>query len=189
MGKLETLKTYISECDQILKTQDAEQAKWLITKIVHIYDAEIPVIHDGLGSYGFSSRDIYCFDDIELLRGKLNNYLENLDSGLYKILLGKGDTLSVSQHNEMKTELTFNISLTQTVDAIDKIDSNELSDDDKDALKGKLLSLEKMVVTEKDKTKVWSKATGILKWVADRGVDVGIACIPYIASALQNLPK
>ena len=33
---------------------------------------------------------------------------------------------------------------------------------------------------EKDKTTKWEKAKEILKWIADKSVDVGIAALPYI---------
>ncbi len=36
---------------------------------------------------------------------------------------------------------------------------------------------------------IWTKAVSVIKWIADKGVEVGIAALPYIIQALQNAPQ
>ena len=65
---------------------------------------------------------------------------------------------------------------------IESIPNEKLSLDEKEQLEGKLSKLE----IEKEKSKVWDKAQSVLKWIADKGVEVGIAALPYIVEMLKN---
>ena len=40
--------------------------------------------------------------------------------------------------------------------------------------------LEKIVKSSDRKSKKWENAKGIVKWIADKGVDVGIALLPLL---------
>ena len=48
-------------------------------------------------------------------------------------------------------------------------------------LSGKLASIS----AEKDKEKRWEKISSALKWIAEKGIQVGIAALPYITKALE----
>ena len=79
-------------------------------------------------------------------------------------------------------QISVNISLEQTITVIEAIPDDKLSQDEKEQLEGKLSNLN----TEKDKSKLWGKTQSALKWIADKGVEVGIAALPYIVEALKN---
>ena len=64
---------------------------------------------------------------------------------------------------------------------IQDLPETELSAEDKDILSGKIAAIS----SEKDKEKRWEKVSGTLKWIADKGIQVGIAALPYIAKALE----
>ena len=40
--------------------------------------------------------------------------------------------------------------------------------------------LEKIVKSPESRSKKWENAKGIVKWIADKGVDVGIALLPLL---------
>jgi len=44
----------------------------------------------------------------------------------------------------------------------------------------KINELEKIVKSPDRKSKKWENAKGIVKWIADKGVDVGIALLPLL---------
>ena len=44
----------------------------------------------------------------------------------------------------------------------------------------KINELEKIVKSSDRKSKKWENAKGIVKWIADKGVDVGIALLPLL---------
>ena len=49
-------------------------------------------------------------------------------------------------------------------------------------LNGKLMSIE----TATDKPTRWEKAKNVLKWIAEKSIEVGIAALPYIVEALKK---
>ena len=44
----------------------------------------------------------------------------------------------------------------------------------------KISELERIINSSDRKTKKWENAKGIIKWIADKGVDVGIALLPLL---------
>ena len=80
--------------------------------------------------------------------------------------------------NSPNASVTFN----QTVNTIKQLDDSILKSDDKEAL---ITLLKELDLAQKTKESKWNKAKGILKWLADKSVDVGIAALPYILDNLK----
>lgn len=182
MNKVEMLEHYINQAEEIIQKNDAALAKQFQHEVVAVYNNEITDIRGGLSTNSpaalSSSYHPDYISDVRLLKAKLLNYFNNLRSGLYKVLMANsGTNINVSQ--EMNN--TVLISLEQVVESINQIPDTELSSEDKEVLTGKLASMS----TKKDKSERWEKAKSILKWLADKGVDAGIAALPYIAQAIQ----
>ena len=57
---------------------------------------------------------------------------------------------------------------------------SSLSENEIEEIQSKINALEEIVNSKESKSKKWSKAKDIIKWVADKGVDVGIALLPLI---------
>lgn len=67
---------------------------------------------------------------------------------------------------------------------IQKLPEDVLSQEDKDELEEKLAAVE-VARNGKDKEKLASKVVNVLKYITDKGVEVGIAVLPY----LGEIPK
>lgn len=80
--------------------------------------------------------------------------------------------------NSPNASVTFN----QTVRTINQLDDSILKSDDKEAL---ISLLQELDSAQKTKESKWNKAKGILKWLADKSVDVGIAVLPHILDNLR----
>ena len=65
---------------------------------------------------------------------------------------------------------------------LDKLSEKNLSDDEKEKLISDLIKLKLAT----DKNKIWDNAKNILKWLADKSVEVGIAALPYISDIIKN---
>ena len=118
--------------------------------------------------------------DIRLLKAHLINHKANLENNLSFI---EGVTSQIFNiHQTQKTDVSITITLEQTINLIESIPDEKLSPDEKEQLEGKLSKLG----TEKEKSKVWDKTQSVLKWIADKGVEVGIAVLPYIVEMLKN---
>lgn len=85
MSKIDTLENYISQCDYVLDSGDANKAYKLIIQIVSIYFIEIPYIKSHLNTYSSDLYDEDCTDadyleDVEILKGKLINHRDNIEA-------------------------------------------------------------------------------------------------------------
>ena len=62
-----------------------------------------------------------------------------------------------------------------------KIDSmTSLPYEDMEEIQAKIDELEKIVQSNDGRSKKWSRAKDIIKWIADKGVDVGISILPLL---------
>lgn len=73
---------------------------------------------------------------------------------------------------------TMNISFEDARKTIN--DMSSLPENEIEEIQSKINALEEIVNSKESKSKKWSKAKDIIKWVADKGVDVGIALLPLI---------
>ena len=72
--------------------------------------------------------------------------------------------------------------MTVTFDSVRKTVDNmtSLPDEDIREIQNRINELEEIVDSKASKSKKWSQAKEIIKWIADRGVDVGIALLPLL---------
>ena len=63
----------------------------------------------------------------------------------------------------------------ETVNAMTSLPDEEIQD-----IQAKIDEIEEIVKSKDSKSKKWSKAKEIIKWIADKGVDVGIALLPLV---------
>ena len=183
MDKTSMLTAYINEAEEILNKKDETAASRFIKEIVAVYDSEIPDVRSQLDTFGLgglydSSAPDYL-GDVKLLKAKLMNYLFNLKSGLYKVLMAKDGSQNITVSQEL-SQVT-NISFEQTIQNIQKIPDESLSAEEKVQLTERLAS----IYATKDKKSKWDKIREVLKWVAEKGIEVGIAALPYIAKSLE----
>lgn len=185
--KIKVLEEYICALDDAITKNNAEKAKELQTEIIAVYEPEIPSLKSELDNYNYeleyTHKRIDYIGDAKLLKAKLQNYKLNLAAGLYRPFQdadGAG-AVTVTQHvnQDVRTEVV--ITLDQAISNIQGLPETELSAEDKDILSGKIASIS----SEKDKEKRWKKVSGTLKWIAEKGIQVGIAALPYIAKALE----
>ncbi len=184
-SKIELINNYIEKCN----THSDRDCEQLVQNIVAVFKNDIKDITQGLDSYdqvhileGLNGKKVNLdyYGDIKLLKQKLEYYKATLEYELEKTKDSNTPLISVSQNQT--NQISINISLEQTITAIEAIPDEKLSQDEKEQLEGKLSKLN----TEKDKSKLWEKAQSVLKWIADKGIEVGIAALPYIAEALKS---
>lgn len=177
-SKIEIINEYIEKCEKCTNLD----AKKLSEEIIAVYGNEIKGITKNLHSYTLKPRNMPTnyLGDIRLLKAHLINHKANLENNLSFI---EGVTSQIFNiHQTQKTDVSITITLEQTINLIESIPDEKLSPDEKEQLEGKLSKLG----TEKEKSKVWDKTQSVLKWIADKGVEVGIAVLPYIVEMLKN---
>ena len=173
--KIEFIESYIARCDDVEKQKNYHVANELVDEILGVFSPELPEI----GTYLYDTSSGECsILNARLMRAKLKNYILNLKSGLQKHLY-TDNGIHVEQTNMQNVENVVSVSVTQTAECINRLPDSILSPEEKELLNGKLMSIE----TATDKPTRWEKAKNALKWIAEKGIEVGIAALPYIVEA------
>ena len=82
--------------------------------------------------------------------------------------------------------LVVTVTIKQTLERINNLPDDILSKEDKESLEEKVASLE-LLTKSGDKEKASKKLGSILKYVADKGIEVGIALLPYLGEISKLL--
>lgn len=184
--KLKMLDKYINELNVAVEEKNTANAKRLQTEVIAVYELEIESLRNELDNYNVAKHwngntPVDYIGDARLLSAKLANYKLNLASGLYRHFKDTDGTVNVTQQVSQDVTTSVTISLEQTVKNINELPSSELSDQDKEILNGKLASIS----VEGDRQKRWDKVGNVLKWIAEKGIEVGTVALPYIVKALE----
>lgn len=86
--------------------------------------------------------------------------------------------LTITNTNTNQNQNTMTVSFDAVREKVDNMTS--LSDEDIAEIQKRIDEIEEIVNSKESKSKKWSKAKEIIKWIADKGVDVGIALLPLL---------
>lgn len=163
----------ISQCEYELKSGNKQSREDLHMILISKYGKIVDGFQDGLCGLWFDDDGTDCKSDLEIMRQKLllfkameykNPYSEN-SSG-------------ITFNNINQLSATFNISFTEAKKQIENMTS--LTDSEIVEIHTKIDELEKIIISSERKTRKWDKVKEIIKWVADKGVDVALTLLPLI---------
>lgn len=172
-SKIELIDEYIDKAKECIKSDNFLYAEKLNDEIINTFRNDIKYIW-----IGTEDDKEHPLQMLSLLISKLRNLKGDLEIAENKQTSGKALILEQTLNTNVSIQISFN----QTISAIEAIPNVILSQDEKEMLEGKLSKLN----TEKDKSKLWGKAQSVLKWIADKGIEVGIAALPYIVESLKK---
>lgn len=166
--------------DDIQKCEDAINGKIDTKELFQQLFSKYPPIIEG-----FDKRLKNMFDD--------SGYLTNIKIMKEKLLLFKAMGYENATHTSTPQTIVNNTN-TNTNNNLNVIDIDisfeqarktienmtALTDPEVEEILTKVDELEKIVQSKERKTKKWENAKGIIKWIADKGVDVGIALLPLL---------
>ena len=165
-GKEIVEKRDIANCNQFHKT--------LISKYSPIIDSFGKNLYSLLCDENKNS----CFSNIKTMIEKL----ELFKAMGYKNMENKKENVrtevTVNNNNTNSNVIDINISFEQARRTIENMTA--LPDTEVEEILPKIDEIEKIVQSNDRKTKKWENAKGIIKWIADKGVDVGIALLPLL---------
>ena len=172
-SKIELIDEYISKAKECINNGNFLYAEQLNGEIINTFRNDIKYIW-----VGTEDEKSHPLQMLSLLISKLRNLKGDLEIEENK----QNSEKALVLEQTLNTNISIQISFEQTISAIEAIPNETLSQDEKEQLEGKLSKIN----TEKDKSKLWEKAQSVLKWIAEKGIEVGIAALPYIAEALKN---
>ncbi len=162
--------------------------------IGNAYDAYIP--NFGMGLYDFIP-DSHFYDEVS--GDSLQHNLRTLVAKLRAfIAFGNIESLSIKQNtspimiqnnpsfqniNTTKNEMTFNVSFEYARSAIE--DMPGLTAPETDEIISKINEIKVLVEAPEPKKRKWEKAKPIIKWIADKSVDVGMVLLPLLLKTQQ----
>lgn len=179
--KISFIDEYVEKLDIVISNNNSAEAKALGVEIIAVFDAEIDSLKNELDCYSMSifyGNSPNYINDAKLLRAKLINYKLNLAAGISGA--SQENTVNITQQVNQDVNNVVNITLDQVINTINVLQSNELSDEEKEILSGKLASIS----AEKDRQKKWEKVGNTLKWIAEKSIEVGKVALPYIVQSL-----
>ena len=187
-NKISFIQSFVDRIDAAIAANDVDGAKRLQSEIVSTFASDIPCItseldsHAGYHSYnrlhGKEDSPVKYVEDLGILRNRLVKLQLDIKEPTKEAPSTPLISLTQVQNQTTNIQIDFDI----TVSAVEKIPDSSLSQEDKDALLGKLASLKGC----SDKKTRWDKCKGILKWLADKSADAAIAVLPYLVSILKN---
>lgn len=187
-------KDYINKCDEVLVSEDIQEAERLQTKITGIFGGMIPKLDEGLDEWYCEGDNVDYLCNIEVLRGKLDIHLAA--KGEYLVVNSTKVDRSINLNNTLKdsgnSTNTNTNTLTNTVDikaelskVREQIEADEvLGDDDKEEINEKLDEIEAVMGEDPTNNEKWKKLKGVVNWVTTKGYKIGQMLMPLITKAL-----
>lgn len=177
---LELLKKAISDSEN-KETSESEKLQ-LYKEITAKYHSYVPKLSDGLYCYIQAYAlydDVYeeaLFHNLKQIYNKMLSFKALGYPSLKEKVPQSTPMVQITNTNENKIDISVSFS-----DVRKEIeDMSALPDTEIDEILSKINDLEKIVKSSDRKSKKWDKAKDIIKWIADKGVDVGIALLPLL---------
>ena len=172
-----TITQHIRRLEQALEegVKD-DELKAVYDSIDHVYANEqgYESYTDGLAVYGFSGTDL-SEEQTRLRIDKLKHFRDEKMMSV-RIAEAQGATYNLSASSTAAASSTVEISLEIINERIDEVADDDLTDEEKTQLKGLLADL-----SAKDDRKRKEKLQKLIHWLGDKGPDIFIAVLPYIA--------
>ena len=175
------LKKAISDSENI---ESPESAKLQLYKVVTAkYHSYIPRLSDGLYGY-IQAYGLYedvseesLFHNLEQIYNKMLSFKALGYPSLNNNTAPHAMPM-VQINNTNENIIDIKISFNDVRKEIENMSA--LPDSEIEEILDKIDELEKIVKSSERKSKKWENAKGIVKWIADKGVDVGIALLPLL---------
>ena len=160
-----------------------DEKKRLYQSVTAKYHPYVPQLGNGLYQY-FAEQGFYDEVSGAALDFNLKSIYDKLQTFRSLNYPGLGTTVTnapntvVTITNKNENNNNVIISFNTARDTVNAMTS--LPDEEIEEIQKHINEIEKIVNSKESKSKKWSKAKEIIKWIADKGVDVGIALLPLL---------
>lgn len=200
-AQIEIIEKDIANAKQVLEEGIGEKIRECFKDLKKLYadqDESLSFYSDGEDSeinYGFYDNGFNSYipnqpnylaykEDLKTMIRKLELYCAKLKDSLTHT---PSSGIHINNSPSISANATINqtITLAQTLQSIQEIPSFSLSDEDKERLEELLASIEGLKNVNKEKAK--GKISEVLWFLADKGIDAGIAVLPWILEVMKGL--
>lgn len=171
-------KTIISEdiakCEYEITQGSTDSNTDLHSRLISKYLKIIDGFNEHLRSFLCDDDGEICKKNLETMRQKLELFQAMNYENIYSD--NTGNALTINNANSV--DVSVNVSFSDVRKQVE--DMTALKEEEIQEILQKIDELEKIANSNERKTKKWERAKGLLKWLADKSVDVGIALLPLI---------
>lgn len=179
----EDLKSLEEAIADIENEETFEESKLQLYKDVTArYHAYVPKLNEGLYRYNKACsfyEDVTgeaLFYNLRQIYNKLLSFKALGYPSLKEAISPSAPTVQITNTNENKVDIHISFNdVRREIENMSALPEAEIEE-----ILGKISELENIVKSADRKSKKWEKAKGIIKWIADKGVDVGIALLPLL---------
>lgn len=165
----------IEKCKKEIESGNKDSRGRLTATLVAKYAKIVEGFDNGLHSTWYDDSGKYVFENTKIILEKLRLF-KALD---YKNVFSKLEpNISIHNTNTNNNEINIDISFEQAKKEIENMTA--LPNSEVEEILLKVDELEKIIRSSDRKAKKWENAKGIIKWIADKGVDVGIVLLPLL---------
>lgn len=165
----------IAKCKYEIENGSIESCRVLHRTLKSKYGKIIDGFNDGLLDLFYDSDGIYCKRNLETMRQK---FLLFQAMGYENSFSGNAEKQGLTINNTNSLGVSIAISFSEVKDQVENMTA--LKEEEVQEVLEKIDELETIVKSNERKTKKWERAKEIIKWIADKSVDVGIAMLPLI---------
>lgn len=169
----------IAKCEEAITNNNTNGLVELHRTLISKYGKIIDGFKTDLLNLFYDNDGKYVKRNLETMRQKLVLF-KAMD---YKNSYAKDENTGITVNNTNQISTTFNISFPEAKKQVENMTS--LKDEEIDEIHAKIDELEKIINSSDRKTKKWDRAKEIIKWVADKGVDVGLTLLPLVLKLEQ----
>lgn len=172
----------LAECSRLLECGEEAQARSFIDRMVQVYQGDINTIAVGLSGYGYGPENATYQEDLLYIKDQLRHYRAKLAADFAK---SAQNSFNIHANAFSQNSVENVLTITQAAEQIQEIPDSVLNESLKNELK--LLLLDMDSAKGKSKKDAEGNLKKVLGWLADKGVDVALAVLPYVLNVLQTL--
>lgn len=165
----------ITKCDHEIKNGNKQSRGVLHNTLISKYGKIIDGFKNDLRNISYDDSGSYRTQNLETMRQKLILFKA---MGYENQFAEKAVDNGVTIHNTNRMDVNVNITFPEARAKVE--DMSSLKEEEIQEILQKIDELEQLVNSKDRKTKKWDAAKEIIKWIAEKGIDVGLTLLPLL---------
>ncbi len=181
-----TVSHHITQCNQIIESQDNLEAKKQVEKMVVAYELYLPNLKKSLDRYGVAEVKgaANYFQDLEKITTALKVLKTHKNNPpVYRSQSG----INIDNRNTLTNDINIDIDINIRFEEVkSEIKNNgSLPQVEIDEILKKIDELEAIYNDPDTRSMKWSKTKGFLEWLSGKGVDIAAKILPLVLESIK----
>lgn len=160
---------------EIIEKHDVRAGKEIHRRLKSKYNAIISGFDGGLHDLFYDDTGEKCLENIKTMIEKLELFKAMEYVNIYS---QDASGITINNNNTNSNSVEMNMSFEMARETVENMTA--LPDSEVEEILLKIQELENIVNSDERKTKKWENAKSIIKWIADKGIDVGKVLLPLV---------